>query len=148
MSLRLLAAGEKHHLLALLTESYGMDGDALEGYEVLEGEGGYWAVSPTVLSLPLRKFKTDSIGLLLARSRGGSITPTVAALQLFSRPQRDVICLSRADASAFIDRKTVTVEATDGLHVVFYGRCALDLGEVRGDSLVRVGVGSKLPDPK
>ena len=29
MSLRLLAAGEKHHLLALLTESYGMDEDAL-----------------------------------------------------------------------------------------------------------------------
>jgi hypothetical protein len=138
MSLRLLAAEEKRQLLASLAESYGVDEDALEGCEVLEGEEGYWAVSPLVTSLPLKKLRTDSIGLLLARSRGGGVTPTVAALQLFARPQRDALRLSKADASAFIDRKAITVETTEGLHVVFSGSHALDMGEVRDGRLARV----------
>ncbi len=138
MSLRLLAAEEKSQLLASLVESYGLDGDALEGCEVLEGEEGYWAVSPAVISLPLRKLRTDSIGILLARSRSSGLVPTVAALQLFARPHEDSLRLSQGDASAFIDRKAITVEAADGHHVVFCGGHALDFGRVRDGRLVRV----------
>ena len=141
MSLRLLAAEEKSQLLASLVESYGFDGDALEECEVLEGEEGYWAVSPAVITLPLRKLRTDSIGILLARSRNDGLAPTVAALQLFARPQQGALRLSQTDASAFIDRKTVTVDAPDGRHVVFCGGRALDLGRVRDGRLVRVESG-------
>ena len=141
MSLRLLAAEEKSRLLASLVESHGFDGDALEGCEVLEGEEGYWAVSPEVITLPLRKLRTDSIGILLARSRSGSLAPTIAALQLFARPQEGAVRLSQADALAFIDRKTVTVDAPDGRHVVFCGDHALDLGRVRDGRLIRVESG-------
>ena len=47
MSLRLLAPEEKRELMDSLVEAYGFDGDALEECEVLEGEEGYWAVSPS-----------------------------------------------------------------------------------------------------
>jgi hypothetical protein len=138
MSLRLLAGEEKDQLLASLVESYGFDGGALEGCEVLEGEEGFWAVSPEVITLPLRKLRTDSIGILLARSRGGGLEPTIAALQLFARPRDDSIRLTPAQASAFIDRKAIGVDAPDGRRVVFLGDHALDLGRVRDGRLVRV----------
>ncbi len=138
MSLRLLAGEEKVQLLASLVESFGFDGGALEGCEVLEGEEGFWAVSPAVITLPLRKLRTDSIGILLARSRGGGLEPTVAALQLFARPRGDSIRLTEAQASAFIDRRTVAVEAPDGRRVVFLGTRAIDLGRVRDGRLIRV----------
>ena len=144
MSLRLLAAVEKSQLWVSLVESCGLDADALESCEVLEGEEGYWAVSPAVISLPLRKMRTDSIGILLARSRSSDLVPTVAALQLFARPHAGSLRLSQGDASAFIDRKAVTVKAADGLHVVFCGGHALDLGRVKAGRLVRVESGKPI----
>jgi hypothetical protein len=144
MSLRLLATEEKNQLRVSLVESCGLDGDALEGCEVLEGEEGYWAVSPAVISLPLRKLKTDSIGILLARNGSSGLAPTVAALQLFAQPNEGSLRLSQGDASAFIDRKAVTVEVVDGRHVVFCSGHALDLGLVREGRLVRVESGKPI----
>lgn len=138
MSLRLLAPEEKRKLLDSLVETYGFDEDALEGCEVLEGEEGYWAVSPDVITLPLRKMRTDSIGILLARSRSDNLVPTIAALQFFACPREGALRLTQADASKFINRKAVAVDAPDGRHVVFCGDHAIDLGWVRDGWLVRV----------
>jgi hypothetical protein len=147
MSLRLLAGEEKAQLLASLVESFGFDGSALEGCEVLEGEEGFWVVTPEVITLPLRKLRTDSIGILLARNRGGGLEPTVAALQLFARPRVDSIRLTQSQASAFIDRRTVAVEAPDGRRVVFLGDRAIDLGRVRDGRLTRVESGKPARRP-
>ncbi|MCX6648533.1 MAG: hypothetical protein NTV61_03995 [Candidatus Bathyarchaeota archaeon] len=147
MSLRLLSAEEKRELLDSLAESYGFDGDELDGCEVLEGEEGYWAVSPEVITLPLRKLRTDSIGILLARSKDGGLAPTIAALQFFARPQNDALRLSQMDASKFIGRKAVAVDSPDGRHVVFCGDHALDLGRVREGRLVRVESGKPARKP-
>jgi hypothetical protein len=138
MSLRLLAPKEKMELMDSLVETYGFDEEALEGCEVLEGKEGYWAVSPDVINLPLRKMRTDSIGILLARSRSDNLVPTVAALQFFARLREGALHLTQADASNFIDRKSVAVEAPDGRHVVFCGDHAIDLGRVRDGWLLRV----------
>jgi len=137
MSLRLLSPVEKYRLIASLDESYSMNSAFFSDYEIVEWEGGYWAVSPMVLALPLRKMRVESVGLLLARGR--TLIPTVAAIQLFCRAWPDPITLSRKDALAFIDRKAVAVNASEGRHVVFFGGRALDLGEVSGKRLSRVG---------
>jgi hypothetical protein len=134
MSLRRVVGEERRLLLAGLVEGYGFDAEALEGYETLEYEEGVWVVSPAVIGLPLRKLRVESVGILLVRES----TPTVAALQLFARPKGDAITLSEADASAFIDRKTVAVEARDGVHVAFHGGVALDLGYAKAGRLTRV----------
>ena len=141
MSLRLLPPEEKDRLIASLAESYGFDADALGGCEVLEGEEGFWAVSPEVIGLPLRRMRTDSIGILIARGGGGGLAPTVAALQLFASPREGALSLSPAEASAFIDRKSIEVDAPDGRHVVFFGGRAIDLGRVREGRLLRVQSG-------
>ncbi len=140
MSLRLLPPEEKQRLSSYLTEGYGMDGTALEGYDLVEWEGGYWAVSPTLLELPLRKLSVDSVGLLIARGRGRP-TPTVAALQLFSRPGPGFLSLSRENASSFIERKSIPVDTQDGRRIISFGDHTLDLGEVRGGRLIRVRAG-------
>jgi hypothetical protein len=147
MSLRLLALEEKKSLLDSLVEAYGFDGDALGDCEVLEGNEGYWAVSPEVIALPLRKLVTDSIGILLARRRSDDLAPTIAALQFFARPRLDSLRLSQADATRFIDRKAVAVDASNGRHVVFCGDHALDLGWVRDGWLVRVASGKPTRRP-
>jgi hypothetical protein len=134
MSLRRVVGEERRLLLAGLAEGYGFDAEALEGYETLEYEGGIWAVSPTVIGLPLRKLHVESVGILLTR---GS-TPTVASLQLFARPRRDGIELDEGGAAEFIDRKPVAVDAPDGVHVVFHGGVALDLGYAKSGRLTRV----------
>ena len=137
MSLRLIAGEERRLLLAHLVERYGFDVDALAGCEVLEGEEGIWAVSPKVITLPLRKLKTDSVGILVAR--GAEAVPTVAGLQLFASSRSDSIILTHGDAAAFIDRKPIRVEATEEHHIVFSAGHALDLGRVREGRLLRVG---------
>ncbi len=137
MSLRLLAPEEKGKLVVSLAENFEMAEASLSGYEVVECESEYWAVSSAVLPLPLRKLKVESVGLLLARGRE-VITPTVAALQLFCEQHPDSLVLSRGDALSFIDRKAVAVNVPDGRKVVFYGGHALDLGEVRDGNLIRV----------
>lgn len=134
MSLRRVVGEERRLLLNGLAEEYGFDAEALEEHETLEYEGGIWAVSPAVIGLPLRKLRVESVGILLVR---GS-TPTVAALQLFARTKRDDITLSEADAISFIDRKPVSVDARDGVHVAFHGGVALDLGYVKSGRLTRV----------
>jgi len=141
MSLRLLPPEEKDGLIVSLAESYGFDTDALGGCEVLEGEEGFWAVSPAVIELPLRKMRTDSIGILIARGGDRGLVPTVAALQLFARPREGALSLSPADASEFVERKAIDVDAPDGRHVVFYGGRAIDLGRVREGRLLRVQSG-------
>ncbi len=141
MSLRLLPPEEKDELIASLAESYGFNTDALVSCEMLEGEESFWAVSPAVIGLPLRKMRTDSIGILIARGRLGGLTPTVAALQLFARPSEGTLSLSPADALKFVERKAIDVDAPDGRHVVFYGGRAIDLGRVREDRLLRVQSG-------
>ncbi len=135
--MRLIAGVERRLLLDHLVERYGFDGDALAEYEVLEGEGSIWAVSPKVITLPLRKLKTDSVGILVAR--GADTVPTVAGLQFFANPRGNSIILTHEDAAAFIDRKPVAVDATEGHHVVFSAGHALDLGRVRDGRLLRVG---------
>jgi len=147
MSLRLLALVEKRELLDSLADAYGFDGDALGDCEVLEGDKGYWAVSPEVITLPLRKLVTDSIGILLARRRSDDLAPTIAALQFFACPRPDSLRLSQADATRFIDRKAVAVDASNGRHVVFCGDHALDLGWVRDGWLVRVASGKPARRP-
>jgi hypothetical protein len=137
MSLRLIAGEERRLLLAHLEERYGFDGGALAGCEVLEGEEGIWVVSPAVIRLPLRKLRTDSVGILIVR--GADQVPTVAGLQLFARPRGDSITLTRGDAEAFIDRKSIAVVTAAGHYVVFSGGHALDLGRVREGRLLRVG---------
>ncbi len=141
MSLRLLPPEEKDRLIVSLSESYGFDADALGGCELLEGEEGFWAVSPAVIGLPLRRLRTNSIGILVARDGGGDLVPTVAALQLFARPREGTLSLSPADASAFVGRKAIEVDAPDGRHVIFFGGRALDLGRVREGRLLRVQSG-------
>jgi len=137
MSLRLLRPEEKLRLSSSLVEGYGQDEIDLDGYDLFEWEGGFWAVSPEVLGIPLRKLGVDSVGLLIARGVE-SPTPTVAALQLFCRPRPGLLSLTREDASSFIDRKAVAVDVPDGRHVIFFGGHALDLGEVRGGKLTRI----------
>jgi hypothetical protein len=138
MSLRLLSTTEKSLLLASFAESYGFTSETLNECEVLEGEEGYWAVSPKVITLPLRKLMTDSIGLLIARNRGNEIIPTIAALQLYAKPYGETLRLSRNDALKFINRKAVAVKAKDGSYVVFIGNRAIDRGEVKRGILMRV----------
>jgi hypothetical protein len=137
MSLRLIAGVERRLLLDHLEERYGFDREAVAGCEVLEGEEGIWVVSQAVIGLPLRKLRTDSVGILIAR--GADHVPTVAGLQLFARPRSDSITLTRGDAEAFIERRPVAVDAADGHHVVFSGGHALDLGRIREGRLLRVG---------
>jgi hypothetical protein len=136
MSLRRIVGEERRLLLAGLTEGYGMDGEALEAYETLEGGDEVWAVSQDVIGLPLRRLRVESVGIMLARGR----TPTVAGLQLFARPSGDSITLNGGDAASFIDRKPVAVDAPDGLRVVFHGGVAVDLGNCKAGRLTRVKV--------
>jgi hypothetical protein len=138
MSLRLLSPEEKSRLLASFAESFGFDREALGACDVLEGEEGLWAVSPTVIGLPLRSMRTDSIGILIAREGNGGLIPTIAALQLFARPREDSIRLTQGDAAAFIDRTPIPVDEKDGRQVVFFGCLAIDLGRVREGRLLRV----------
>jgi len=137
MLLRMIAGEERRLLLAHFVERYGFDGDALVGCEVLEGEEGIWVVSSKVVTLPLRKMRTDSVGILV--SRGAEMLPTVAGLQYFARPRGDSIILLQEDAAAFIDRKPIAVNAEEGHHVVFYAGHALDIGRIREGRLMRVG---------
>lgn len=124
--------------MATLIEYYGFNSDTLKECELLEGEEGYWAVSPKVITLPLRKLKTDTIGLLIVRGKRSNVIPTIAALQLFARPKAGMLNLSRKDAMSFIDRKMVAVEWGDGLYVVFCEDHAVDVGRVKNGRLVRV----------
>jgi hypothetical protein len=137
MSLRLIAGEERRLLIAHLIERYGFEGDVLAGCEVLEGEEGIWAVSPKVITLPLRKLRTDSVGILIAR--GTEAVPTVAGLQFFARPRGDSITLIHGDAASFVDRKPIPVDAVEGHHVVFSAGHVLDLGRVKDGRLLRVG---------
>jgi len=134
MSLRRIVGEERRLLLAGLAEGYGLDGEALEEYETLESGDEVWAVAPEVIGLPLRRLRVESVGIMLARGR----TPTVAGLQLFARPSGDAITLNGGDAASFIDRKPVAVDAPDGIHVVFHGGVAVDLGYCKSGRLTRV----------
>ncbi len=134
MSLRRIVGEERRLMLAGLSEGYGMDAEALEGYETLESGDEVWAVSPGIIGLPLRKLRVESVGIMLTRGA----TPTVAALQLFARPMRDAVSLGEGDASAFIDRKPVAVDAPDRVHIVFHGGVALDLGYAKAGRLTRI----------
>jgi len=134
MSLRRIAGEERRLLLAGLAEGYGFDEGALERYETLESGDEVWAVAPAVIGLPLQKLHVDSVGILLVRGK----TPTVAALQLFARPNGDAITLNGEGAFTFIERKPVAVDADDGVHVAFHGGVALDLGYARAWRLTRI----------
>ncbi len=134
MSLRRIVGEERRLLLEGLGEGYGFDAEALGAYEALESGEEVWVVSPAVIGLPLRRMRVESVGILLTR---GS-TPTVAALQLFARSREGAIDLGEADASAFIDRRPIVVDAPDGVRVVFHGGVALDLGYAKAGRLTRV----------
>ncbi len=138
MSLRLLGEEEKIEMMRSLAEGYSFDSEELDSLAVLEGEEGFWVVSPDVISLPLQKLRTDSIGVLLARQSGSGLTPTIAALQLFAKPRDNSIDLTGEEAAAFIERKPIRVEAVNGRCVVFHCGRALDLGRVKDGVLLRI----------
>jgi hypothetical protein len=138
MSLRVLSPAEKDRLLSLLEEQYGLDAGALEDCVLLEDGADIWVATREVIGLPLKALWTDSVGLLLARSREGAAYPTVAALQQFARSKQSALHLTREEAADFIERRPVRVEADEGLHVVFCGGHALDMGDVKDGRLQRV----------